>query len=98
MAEYIERETAIKALKDNVIEMECYIYYGSNLGVPDDEIEDILNEIPTADVKPVKHGQWIYMGDCGVTKCPCCGWTIEEYIEDKYCRECGVKMDGDKFD
>lgn len=61
MTEYIEREKAIKALKDNVTEMECHIYFGSNLGVPKDEIEDIVNEIPAADVEPVKHGEWKYI-------------------------------------
>lgn len=58
---------------------------------------DIIKEQPAADVEPVKHGKWICMGDCGVTKCSYCGWTIEEYIEDKYCRECGARMDGDAF-
>ena len=51
--EYIEREVTIKKLKDNVIEMESHIYYPSNKGIPEDEIEDIVNEIPTADVVEV---------------------------------------------
>lgn len=51
-------------------------------------------KLPAADVAPVRHGHWIAMGDCGVTRCSCCGWSIEECIEDKYCRECGAKMDG----
>lgn len=59
------------------------------------EIVNVIANMPVADVEPVKHGEWICMGDCGVTKCSCCGWTIEEYIEDKYCRECGAKMDGE---
>ena len=50
MTEYIERKEAIKALRDNVTEMESDIYYGSNMGIPEDEIEDIVNEIPAADV------------------------------------------------
>lgn len=57
-----------------------------------------LELFPTADVKPIKHGYWITMGDCGVTRCSCCGWSIEEYIEDKHCRECGAKMDGNKVE
>ena len=57
-------------------------------------IEEMTGGVGTVDVEPVKHGHWICMGDCGVTKCSCCGWTIEEYIEDKYCRDCGAKMDG----
>lgn len=51
--EYIEREKTIKALKENTTEMESDIYYASNIGVPEDEIEDIVNEIPTADVQEV---------------------------------------------
>lgn len=52
-----------------------------------------LEKIPSTDVIPVRHGHWIPMGDCGVTRCSCCGWSIEECIEDKYCRGCGAKMD-----
>lgn len=59
-------------------------------------ITDRIKAIPIADVEPVKHGKWICMGDCGVTECSHCGWTIEEYIEDKYCRECGARMDGEE--
>lgn len=33
--------------------MESDIYYGSNIGVPEDEIEGIVNEIPTEDAVPV---------------------------------------------
>ena len=76
MAEYIEREAAIKALKDNVTEMERHIYFGSNLGVPEDEIEDIVNEIPVADVEPVKHAafvrdeeHWYICGNCHHATC-----------------------------
>lgn len=53
MPKYIEREVTIKKLKDNVIEMESHIYYPSNKGIPEDEIEDVVNEIPIADVVEV---------------------------------------------
>lgn len=59
------------------------------------EMLDIINEQPTADVQEVKHGEWKAEGDCGITRCSVCGWTIEEDIEDNYCRNCGAKMDGD---
>ena len=108
MAEYIEREAAIKALKDNVIEMERHIYFGSNLGVPEDEIEDIVNEIPVADVEPVKHGRW---GEVGGTPkgqmfhCSIChkvayfpqptrDKTWKKQCPYTYCPNCGAKMDG----
>lgn len=110
MAEYIERATVIKALKDNVTEMEHHIYFGSNLGVPDDEIEDIVNEIPSADVEPVKHGRWQEVG--GTPKgqmfhCSIChkvayfpqptrDKTWKKQCPYTYCPNCGAKMDGEE--
>ena len=47
-----------------------------------------------ADVVPVRHGRWKCHGDCGVTECSACGWSIEEYVGDyAYCPNCGAKMD-----
>ena len=52
-------------------------------------------KVPAADVAPVRHGQWRCHGDCGVTECSVCGWSIEEYVGDyAYCPNCGAKMDG----
>ena len=84
MAEYIKRETVIKVLKDNVTEMECHIYFGSNLGIPNDEIEDIVNEIPTADVvevvrcKDCKYFQTAKVNNKGFLICPASGMEITE--------------------
>lgn len=78
MAEYIDREKAKRLLH---IE---YAYAA----------EQLLDEIPAADVAPVVHGRWIHYPDCGVTKCSHCGWSIEECWESKRCPECGTKMDG----
>ena len=48
----------------------------------------------SADVSPVRHGRWKCHGDCGVTECSACGWSIEEYVCDyAYCPHCGAKMD-----
>lgn len=47
------------------------------------------------EVAPVRHGRWRCQGDCGVTECSVCGWSIEEYVGDyAYCPNCGGKMDG----
>ena len=78
MAEYIDREKAKRLLH---IE---YAYAA----------EQLLDEIPAADVAPVVHGRWIHYPDCGVTKFSHCGWSIEECWESKRCPECGTKMDG----
>ena len=59
-------------------------------------IETVLEyaeNLPAADVAPVRHGRWKCHGDCGVTECSACGWSIEEYVGDyAYCPNCGAKM------
>ena len=81
MGEYIDKEKVIKALKENTTEMESDIYYGSNIGVPEDEIEDIVNEIPTEDVVPV-----VRCKDCtewDKDECECSHWY--GFKENDYC-------------
>ena len=60
-------------------------------------IETVLEyaeNLPATDVALVRHGQWKCHGDCGVTECSACGWSIEEYVGDyAYCPNCGAKMD-----
>lgn len=75
----IRRSDAIKAL------------YKYNF-VSKDVIEQEINAIPSAD-RPT--GKWIAQGDCGVTKCNRCGWSIEECIDYNYCPSCGAKMGGE---
>ena len=64
--------------------------------IPDDAIDKMLELIdkePSADVEPVRHGHWI--NDIGYA-----GWTCSECGDhegnktDKYCPNCGAKMDG----
>lgn len=83
MTEYIEREKAKRLLH---IE---YAYAA----------EQLLDEIPAADVAPVVHGRWVHLGGdewC----CSACGFVIStegswEKPTKKYCEDCGVKMDED---
>ena len=91
MAEYVDRKAAIEALKKDVMGGLNY--------------ESILNRIPSADVQPVKHGQWLdstykyseYNYDCSV--CGCNEYRQVgkngRYRAFKYCPECGSKMDED---
>lgn len=85
MAEYISRQKALE-------EMHKWCDpCGSG-------IEAIL-AVPTADVAPVVHGQWIE--DHDYLKCPECGvmakWDFT-FFDDignwNYCPNCGAKMDG----
>nr|DAH75044.1 MAG TPA: 30S ribosomal protein S11 [Caudoviricetes sp.] len=86
MAEYIEREKAKRLLH---IE---YAYAA----------EQLLDEIPAADVAPVVHGDWAPCFDeehrwrQGWAQCSNCGreryaCTIRNV---NYCPNCGAKMDG----
>ena len=54
-----------------------------------------IEAAPTVDAVEVVHGRWRCHGDCGVTECSVCGWSIEEYVGDyAYCPNCGARMDG----
>lgn len=59
-------------------------------------------ETPTADVQEVKHGHWARLG-WDERCCTCCGFvtTTEgswDKPTEKYCPECGAKMDGGKHE
>ena len=68
-------------------------------------VKNALEELPPADVAPVKHGTWQYMGLC--LKCSECGLSIYIGSYDKrtlecqanarhYCERCGAKMEVSK--
>ena len=68
------------------------------------QIIDLFDDLPTADVQPMKRGRWITWDDSGFTKCSCC--NSEYYIADSqtvgdsegfvnFCPNCGARMDGD---
>lgn len=86
MDEYIERGAAIKSLLNDSPEQVCYSR---------EDAADCIRYMDAADVAPVRHGRWKCHGDCGVTECSVCGWSIEEYVGDYvYCPNCGAKMGG----
>ena len=108
MAECIEREAAIKRIK----EVYCAGCNSSN-GVrcracgTGDAI-DIIEDAPAADVAPVVHGRWDdsgrYTFPSGSTAVRCtncgCALTESEYHLNNwnYCPVCGAKMDGERKD
>ncbi len=85
----IDADATIKKLQEYVTEMECDIYYGSNLGIPEDDICDAVGESPTIEAEPVRHGEWFG------TVCSACGESTSFYYDCDYCPRCGAKMDGD---
>lgn len=70
------------------------------------EATELVDDIPAADVAPVIHGRWIDAPLCGNDNCRCsnCGsWhnihvNLRGEITQKYCPNCGAKMDGGTSD
>ena len=87
MAEYIERETAIKALMNDAPEQ---------VGYSREDAADCIRYMDAADVAPVRHGRW----KCN-KPCPVCGGDRFDGLdadiwadwEPPYCPNCGAKMD-----
>lgn len=91
MAEYIKLEELMKfPIRRN--------HYDKEHGNEDficgiETVLEYAENLPAADVAPVVHGRWKCHGDCGVTECSACGWSIEEYVGNyAYCPNCGAKM------
>lgn len=90
MAEYIEREKAlkrVKALGDPNFELKSD---GWNSAIC--EAVEELNELPAADVRPERHGRWI-KDESGVIICSECG-EEHDWIDYRanFCEQCGAKM------
>ena len=90
MAEYIDKE----AIRDALYDADAITMNGVK----------ILNQFPSSNVEPVKHGRWI-MGtgenglQRGYRKCSQCGEIVKYgyslYGIHNFCNYCGAKMDGD---
>lgn len=96
MAEYIERDTAMRAARHA---------WGKGL-----EPSQYIEIIPAADVAPVVHGRWIEQEDpmldvyytCSVCKedfyIKTTGYPEKDMFLYTYCPNCGARMDGDSDD
>lgn len=88
MAEYIERETALR-------EAESRIMWGASAAA----VYESIRDVPAADVAPVRHGRWIeqeqytfgVMYDCSI----CNNRILDNGHSWNYCPNCGARMDGD---
>lgn len=89
----IKREDAIKAMEQRYQDILRIFKRKVKDGEKAIALDMIgcIKSLPSAD-RP--QGKWIAQGDCGVTKCNRCGWSIEECIDYNYCPNCGAKMRG----
>lgn len=59
------------------------------------EIEEMIDEAPTIDAEPVKHGRWIDNNNKTWSCSICQSWIPDEqHSYARYCLHCGAKMDG----
>ena len=102
MAEYIEREALIKAIKVHEMAENDRIETGYNWAL--DDIEEIVRQMPAADVQPVKRGEWVYYKNNGIWdihKCTVCNTPFElpmDVVASSvfcYCPHCGADMRGE---
>ena len=100
---YISREKALLELQK--FSFDTYESYGCGYSDCLTAVEDVLNDLPAADVEEVKHGGWIkkpFVSDLlrktvkseFIYTCSVCGY--DSISESNYCRQCGAKMDGGK--
>ena len=111
MAEYIERtEELILAVNAGARAIEntkryhgasyCFNVFSDNhKEIPYLKAAEVLRgfeEIPAADVAPVRHGRWLHRKN-GIAYCSECEIdTVED--DTNYCPNCGAKMDGERKD
>ena len=84
MDEYIKRE----ALRDALYDADAITMNGVK----------ILNQFPSSDVEPVKHGRWDVDGVyvvCSVCNRLTLSPIVKQLPTFKYCPNCGAKMDGE---
>ena len=80
MAEYIER----KALRDALYDADAITMSGVK----------ILNQFPSADVAPVRHGRWVPQVVLGQKAWDCSECKTLGSPQWRWCPVCGAKMDG----
>lgn len=89
MAEYINREAAIRALLNDAPEQVSYSR---------ENAADCIRYMDAADVAPVVHGYWIDNGANGYKWafiCSRCGYVDGHPFDDRhnFCPNCGARMD-----
>ena len=93
MDEYIKRKEIRRAY-----EKLARSYMHGEPYIADWKFDEMIEELPTADVVPVRHGRW----ENGNPICPVCGGDKFKDLDadiwcdwqPAFCPNCGAKMDG----
>ena len=88
MAEYINREAAIRALLNDSPEQ---------VGYSREDAADCIRYMDAADVAPVRHARWeVVVGSDGKEHMVCTGCRKQQDLTGvfSYCPNCGCRMDG----
>lgn len=89
MTEYIERKAALAKTCEGCVE--------ANDGTCEHKCADYcaIAKLPAADVVKVRHGYWEYVGLGGALWCSECKKQSSHmgYATNKFCPNCGAKMD-----
>lgn len=87
------------ALKNSIDEHVYLVHHGFNeteYGCTQYGIHQIIDNAPTIEALPVRHGKWVgYAGTIG-NECSMCGkWidVLQGTAEMNYCPNCGARMD-----
>lgn len=91
MAEYIEREAAVKVAEKYGLANGSAL--GRHTGLADCIASEIA-DIPAADVAPVRYGRWVCVDTDTEQFFLCNKCKKKEYWESNYCPNCGCHMDG----
>ena len=85
MPRYIDADLILPEMESKLDMQELYL--------PIHFQEFIVDEIPSADVSPVRHGRWEEQSDRDELVCSYCNGGYTLYDETPYCPHCGAKMD-----
>ena len=90
MDEYIKKSYAVDAVLD--------VYYDTpDIDLSGEKFESAILKIQSADVAPVRHGEWeIVVGSNGkeYMVCTCCRVSQDLTGVFTYCPNCGCRIDG----
>lgn len=95
MAEYIEKDALLQ-----LVEARERDTCNGDLSCL--QMQRMVERIPTAEVEPVRHGEWLHTtteDDWGATfprwECSCCGYACQSNPHgEHFCPACGARMDG----